>query len=69
MRYKDKYPYITKANLTVDDIASMFNYKSTQALRTSTKYHTIMSGVNQLLEISNRQHASALMELVNKLSS
>jgi len=69
MRYKDKYPNIKKANLTIEDIASIFNYKTTMALRTSTKYHTIMGGVDKILAIANEQHASALSDIVKNLTS
>lgn len=67
MTYKDKYPNIIKANLTVDDIARMFNYKTSSALRNSSKYHILLAGVNDIIGVVMEQHTNRHDHNIDKM--
>lgn len=58
MSYKDKYPNIVKANLSIEDIAHIFKYKTSSALRNSSKYHTLLEGVDNIIGIIMEQIAA-----------
>lgn len=49
-RYK-KYSFLKDYNITVKDIAKMFNYSNEHSFRTSSRYHSLMESLEQFIEV------------------
>jgi len=54
-KQRKSYPLIKKYGLNSTKLARIFNYSSSASLRNSTRYHTFLNGIEELLEIVDNQ--------------
>lgn len=76
MNYKTKYPNITAAGFTVDDIASYFGYRTSSSFRNSSKYHKMLAGIDMIISLCNKdtkelnkRNISQILEHIDELSN
>lgn len=53
-KFYKKYSFLKENNLTVKDIAEIFNYSSEKSFRSSTSYNDMMESIETLIERINK---------------